>query len=59
MAARTPVQRDADRRLFLEQLADEVSRVDFRRHGWRSMLNAEAIFAFWSELEPGVLDAAG
>ena len=53
VAARTPVQRDADRRLFLERLQDEVSRVDFRRHGWRSVLNADAIFAFWAELEPG------
>jgi hypothetical protein len=57
VAARTPVQRDADRRLFLETLQDEVSRVDFRRHGWRSVLNAEAIFDFWSELEPDALRA--
>ena len=58
VARRTPVQRDADRRLFLERLEDEVSRVDFRRHGWRSMLNAEAVFAFWAELEPAALGAA-
>ena len=56
VARRTPVQRDADRRLFLESLEDEVSRVDFRRHGWRSVLNAGAIFAFWSELEPAAFE---
>ena len=59
MAARTPVQGDTDRRLFLETPEDEVSRVDLRRHGGRSMLNAEAVLAFRSELEPGALDAAG
>ena len=58
-ARRTPVQRDADRRLFLETLEDEVSRVDFRRHGWRSVLNASAIFAFWEALEPGAFDGLG
>ena len=56
VARRTPVQRDADRRLFLETLDDEMSRTDFRRHGWRSMLNAAAIFAFWEELEPAVFE---
>lgn len=56
VAKRTPVQRDADRRLFLETLEDEASRIDFRRHGWRSMLNAPAIFAFWEELEPAVFE---
>ena len=55
-ARRTPVQRDADRRLFLETLEDETSRIDFRRHGWRSMLNAAAIFAFWEALEPAAFD---
>ena len=54
VARRTPVQRDADRRLFLETLQDEMSRIDFRRHGWASMLNASAIFAFWEELEPAI-----
>lgn len=56
VARRTPVQRDADRRLFLETLDDEASRIDFRRHGWRSMLDASAIFAFWEDLEPAVFE---
>ena len=56
VARRTPVQRDADRRLFLETLEDEMSRIDFRRHGWASVLNASAIFAFWEELEPPIFE---
>ena len=54
-AARTPTQRDADRRLFLARL-DGAARDDFERHGWMSALNAEAIAAFWEELSPGVFD---
>ena len=49
-AARTPTQRDADRRLFLSGLRDGGLRADFERHGWMSPLNAEAIFAFWEEM---------
>ncbi|NNE87163.1 MAG: replication initiation protein [Silicimonas sp.] len=54
--ARTPTQRDADKRLFLSRLQDPVRRDDFERHGWTSPLNAEAIHAFVEELEPGALD---
>ena len=32
-------------------------RQDFERFGWMSPLNADAIAAFWAELDPGVLDA--
>ncbi|MFZ7092633.1 replication initiation protein [Primorskyibacter sp. 2E233] len=56
VAARSPTQRDADRRLFLNQLADSGKRADFERHGWMSALNAEAVFAFWEDLEPGAFD---
>lgn len=55
-AARTPTQRDADRRLFLARLDDPVARGDFERHGWMSALNANAIFDFWGELVPGAFD---
>lgn len=51
VAARTPTQRDADRRLFLSRL-EGVLRDDFERHGWMSALNAAAIRAFWEELNP-------
>ena len=55
-AARTPTQRDADRRLFLARLDDPVARADFERHGWMSALNAVAIFEFWAELVPDAFE---
>lgn len=54
--ARTPTQRDADRRLFLSQIKDPLERDDFQRLGWTSALNARGMFAFWEELQPGVFD---
>ena len=56
-ARRSPVQRDADRRLFLETLEDDLDRGEFRRHGWGSRLNAAAICAFWEEMSPGLFDS--
>ena len=47
VAARNPTQRDADKRLFMAGLTDDLDRADFARHGWDSGLNARAIFAFW------------
>ena len=58
LQARSPTQRDADRRLFLSRLADPGLRADFEKHGWMSALNAEAIFSFWEDLEPGVFTEA-
>jgi hypothetical protein len=55
-AKRSPTQRDADKRLFLSQLTDAGARLDFENHGWMSALNAEAVFAFWQEFEPGIFD---
>lgn len=55
--ARTPTQRDADRRLFVSQLTDRAARADFERHGWMSPLNAARIAAFWQEMSPGLFDA--
>lgn len=52
VAARSPTQRDADKRLFLSRVADQDARLDFERHGWMSALNADAIFAFWEDLMP-------
>ena len=54
--ARTPTQRDADKRLFMSRLDDSGARLDFENHGWMSALNAEAIFAFWEDLMPGAFD---
>lgn len=51
-AARTPTQRDADKRLFLNGLKDPMDRREFERLGWVSALNASAIFDFWRELAP-------
>jgi hypothetical protein len=55
VAARNPTQRDADRRQFLSGVRDEVDREDFRLRGWRSAVNAAAIFAFWERIAPGML----
>ncbi|MCV6592138.1 MAG: replication initiation protein [Silicimonas sp.] len=55
IARRSPTQRDADKRLFLSRLSEPAARDDFDRHGWMSPLNAEAIHAFWSELDPDVV----
>ncbi len=54
--ARTPTQRDADRRMFLASLRDEIDRGHFQEHGWGSALNARAIFSFWEDMEPGLFD---
>lgn len=53
--ARSPIQRDADRRLFMAQLSDGTKRADFEKHGWLSPLNSERIAAFWEEMNPGLL----
>ena len=52
--ARSPTQRDADRRLFLSQLADPGRRADFERFGWMSPLNKAAVLAFWEEIDPEI-----
>ncbi|SHH78903.1 Initiator Replication protein [Cognatishimia maritima] len=56
VAGRNPTQRDADKRLFMATLDDDLSREEFRAHGWNSALNSSAIFAFWEDLVPGVFD---
>ncbi|MEH6836010.1 MULTISPECIES: replication initiation protein [Falsihalocynthiibacter] len=55
-AARTPTQRDADKRLFFASLTEIPKRQDFERHGWMSAQNAVAIFAFWEEFNPEIFD---
>lgn len=57
--ARTPTQRDADRRLFLSRIEDSAARLDFERFGWMSALNAQAIFEFWDEMQPGLFEDVG
>lgn len=56
VSRRNPTQRDADKRLFLSSIEDELDREDFRRFGWASSLNARAIFAFWQDLDPTIFD---
>jgi hypothetical protein len=56
IAARSPTRRDADRRLFLNQITDPDKRLDFENHGWMSALNADEIFAFWQDMEPGIFE---
>ncbi|WP_170464619.1 replication initiation protein [Ruegeria arenilitoris] len=52
VSQRNPTQRDADKRLFMSGLDNDLDREHFRAHGWRSGLNAAKIFEFWEELEP-------
>lgn len=52
VAARSPTQRDADKRLFLTLLKGSPERLDFERHGWMSPMNADAIRTFWEDLKP-------
>jgi hypothetical protein len=54
-AARTPTQRDADRRMFQARL-EGAALQDFERHGWMSALNAEAIVDFWREISPDAFE---
>jgi len=54
--ARTPTQRDADKRMFMSRLTG-AERADFERHGWMSALNTERIVSFWDEMVPGAFDA--
>lgn len=56
VAARSPTQRDADKRLFMSRLDDGAARLDFENHGWMSALNANKIKAFWGDLIPGAFD---
>lgn len=56
VSSRNPTQRDADKRLFIASLPDDLAREAFRAHGWNSALNASAIFAFWEELVPGLFE---
>lgn len=50
VAARTPTQRDADRRTFHGRMTDANARDDFDRHGWMSPLNHAAIIGCWAEM---------
>ncbi|MFX0543561.1 replication initiation protein [Roseovarius sp. S4756] len=54
--ARTPTQRDADKRLFANRIEDAAARADFERFGWMSALNARAILEFWHEMDPSLYD---
>lgn len=55
-SARSPTQRDADRRLFMSMIDGADARADFERHGWMSALNTEAIKAFWEEMSPSAFE---
>ena len=51
-AARSPIQRDADKRSFATSILRSDLRNDFENHGWTSALNACAIFTFSESLFP-------
>ena len=54
--ARTPTQRDADKRMFLSRIDDAARRLDFERFGWMSALNAAEIVAFWRAFQPELFE---
>jgi hypothetical protein len=54
--ARTPTQRDADRKLFAGSVRDPLEAEHFAENGWNSALNARAVLAFWEEMVPGIFD---
>ncbi|MEB8386451.1 replication initiation protein [Rhodobacteraceae bacterium KMM 6894] len=56
VAARSPTQRDADKRLFLNQITEPAKRQDFERFGWMSALNVAEICAFWEDFNPGLFE---
>ncbi len=49
-AARTPTQRDADRRQFMATLKDETDREVFARLGWQAALLHAQMAAFWDRI---------
>ena len=49
-AARTPTQRDADRRQFMATLTDETDRETFARLGWSAALLVTQMAAFWDRI---------
>lgn len=57
VSARSPTQRDADRRLFMSKL-DGAALLDFENFGWVSSLNHAGIVGFWEEIAPGAFEAA-
>ena len=54
--SRSPTQRDADRRLFLAWLDDELLKSEFSRLGWKAALCAKEMQAFWSEMIPDAFE---
>ena len=54
--ARSPTQRDADKRLFASGIESGAARADFERFGWMSALNARAILKFWEEMDPSIYE---
>jgi hypothetical protein len=57
VGARSPTQRDADRRLFMSKL-DGAALLDFENYGWVSSLNHAAIVTFWQDIAPGAFEVA-
>ena len=56
MNDRTPTQRDADKRQFMNRINDEAGRADFERYGWVSSYDVQAVYDFWEELFPDIFE---
>lgn len=56
VSARSPTQRDADKRLLMASIDGDLDREDFARFNWAPSLNADAFFAFLEELQPGCFE---
>ena len=54
--ARTPTQRDADKRLFMSQIKNEAGRADFERYGWVTTHDEQAVYDFWEKLFPEIFE---
>ena len=48
VASRTLNEQEKDKALFIASLKKDLHREDFKRFGWKSGLNARAIFEFWN-----------
>jgi hypothetical protein len=57
VSARSPTQRDADKRMFMSKL-EGAALLDFENYGWVSSLNHTKIVAFWKDITPEAFEDA-
>jgi hypothetical protein len=57
VSARSPTQRDADKRMFMSKL-EGAALLDFENYGWVSSLNHTKIVAFWTDITPEAFEVS-